>query len=210
MQTLFTENIKNQILEKASSALYYACLYDISFPRSCGLVSMLVTFDIHAIPGLAEHFDIYYCRGHFRDNYYADENFCDDYEEVDRDTADCSNCVDCTCEHMAQHSWIELVHKNSGKTIILDFTSIQFGEFFMDHHETILTTRWTEQSLFEYLINNSEFFISEIHTNFEHYLNTGNRLSSSSIYDFSLKMYKKNVYTEVVEYINYLEKQKKK
>lgn len=155
------DEIIKEVIPFAKDILFYAYKNDLSFPRSCGLVSNILTYFISKT-SLPTKYEIHCIRGIFKD--IENGEWCDDVNyEIDRynyKTYDCI-CHQCgCCDFMNPHSWIELIDKKTKKEYILDFTQIQFTENFPTIHQTILETIWENANdLFDYLSSNVDFFI---------------------------------------------------
>ncbi|MFW6015233.1 MAG: hypothetical protein ACOCRK_02200 [bacterium] len=142
--------ITKSFLKEVKKVWYYAKLFDFNFPNSCALVSMYLTYILSKNKALKEdRFTIEYCRGHYR----IEDNYDDDYDMCDfpRD------CKDCTCYYMNQHSWIELLDKESTKKFILDFTAYQFLEEYPDIMLGI-KKNISKKELYDYLMKFKQYF----------------------------------------------------
>ena len=144
-----------------------------AFPSSCGLVSEVLAY-LFGISELSDEYEIFYQRGHYRNDEYEED--CDDEEYLDfkrGDNLDRFPCINCTCYFMNQHSWIELVSKKDGKITILDFTSIQFG----DYSGFVLETERDRESLYEFMKRHSTFLIEEKNPLFKNYIPSQDRFN---------------------------------
>lgn len=160
---------QEQIKEILMDILYYACKNDISFPRSCGIVSTLFAYFFKDTE-LAKDYEIVLVRGVYRNENEADFG-CDDISD-DIDRYHCQNwnhcCVDCGCDYMNPHSWIEI--QKGEKTAIIDATKIQFEDDFVDYQEYLLKTKLTKEKLFDYLDEHSTMFLEESSEDFKNYI----------------------------------------
>lgn len=181
-------NIYKQEIElQVKPILYYAYLNDLSFPRSCGIVSNLLTYYLHS--KIKSSFYIHYIRGIFKNVeflLYNDDFWCEDVNDnIDRfnfKNLECNcHCCGC-CEYMNPHSWVEIINKKDLKTTILDFTQIQFQEYFSDYQDTLISkNKMSILELFEYLDKHSTFYITEENPIFKYYIPIDKKISSEKM-----------------------------
>ena len=69
--------LKNELLKNVKDVIFYAYKNDKSFPRSCGLVSRVLTYLFGENNDLTSKCDINYVRGCFKNPIY--ETWCEDY-----------------------------------------------------------------------------------------------------------------------------------
>lgn len=165
---------KEIFLNNIKDVLYYAYKYDLSFPRSCGLVSMILTYLFGSNETFTQKYDISCVRGCFRDP--EGEDYCEDFfedmyryncESEDFLSCGCHNCGACTL--MTPHSWIEIKNRITDEVTILDFTSIQFEENFPDYQNDLLG-KYTLDELYTYIKERSKFVIKEDDNIFDYYI----------------------------------------
>lgn len=165
------EEILKEVSPIVKDILYYAYKNDISFPRSCGLVSTLLTYFLKDTL-LSSKYEVKCIRGIFK-NIEVSE-WCEDVEyEIDRYNYEFYDCIchNCgCCDFMNPHSWVELQNKENNKVIILDFTQIQFDSNFCDLQQEILDSNWNKEELFQYIEHNSYNLISETNIMFQYYI----------------------------------------
>lgn len=158
-------------INEVKDILYHCYQTDVSFPRSCGTVSMVLAY-LFELSDLSDEYEITYERGHYRNE--NEEEWC---EELSLDFQRGDNlenfpCFNCNCDYMVGHSWIELVSKIDQEIFILDFTSIQFEEDFGDYHEELLDSDHDKDSLYDYISRRSKFVIDNTDWRFNHYINS--------------------------------------
>lgn len=165
------EEILKEVSPIIKDILFYAYKNDISFPRSCGLVSNILTYFLKDTL-LSSKYEVKCIRGVFK-NIDAPE-WCDDVEyEINRYNYESYDCIchNCgCCNFMNPHSWVELQNKENNKVIILDFTQIQFDSNFCDLQQEILDSNWNKEELFQYIEHNSYSLISETDIMFQYYI----------------------------------------
>lgn len=176
--TLESLNCKKELID----LLYHLYKTDISFPRSCGSVSMAMALILQNTD-IKEEYDISYIRGHFRNDNEYEDCYCD-VAELDFDRfSDISNfeCLNCNCDYMIGHSWIEFTNKITKENIILDFTSIQLEEDFCDYHSDILESDFNKEELFDYLQKRSKFIVFSNDSRYRKYIKSEKQLSGEHI-----------------------------
>lgn len=180
-------------LNEVKKVLYYHYKKDISFPRSCSSVSMTLAL-MMANSELSKEYDIFYHRGHFRNDEWVEEGCFIEYEEEEYPTRydfECmSECKNCTCDFLTGHSWIELIDKKTNKVTILDFTSIQFNEDICDLESDLKESNFNEDELFDFMLNNSEFVVKQDNPKFLKYIKTGISHEGQFVLDTTKKIIK--------------------
>lgn len=190
---------------------YYAFKNDLNFPQSCGLVSLIMTYFLN-YTNLRNIYDIYCTRGCFKNEKEEDENFCEDFIDVDRYSIDnleipCGNCN--SCDFMVSHSWIELISKENNETIILDFTSIQFEDDFCDYQEKLLTKKFSKDELYEYIIKRSNIIITKEDNIFKNYIPLEIPIESHLVMETTKRFHKQNIKNDILDMIEYCNIQEK-
>lgn len=174
------EAIKDDIIR----VMYHHYETDISFPRSCGSVSMIMTYLLHC-RDLHSIYDIKYIRGYYR-NLEMEDDACDEVlDAIEEDSFKYLDCTDCSCEFMNVHSWIELKNKNNNEQIILDLTSIQFEEDYGDYRDDIVNSHFDSIELMDYICSNSNIIVNSGSSNFLNYIKTEDSLSSKELFDLT-------------------------
>lgn len=184
------ENVNKEIIglieNDVERVMYHHYEKDMSFPRSCGSVSMLMTYLLH-LRGLSKYYNIEYIRGHYRDDNSEDIG-CDELLNLNYDrTYNLKDfeCSGCSCEYMVGHSWIELTSKTDKTVYIIDLTSIQFEEDFGDYQDTIINSVFDKDELMDYMSKNSDFVITKDDSRFLNYIRTEESLDSSYVYNLT-------------------------
>ena len=196
-----------KVFEKEiKKALYYAYKTDLSFPRSCGLVSVLISYMIACRDEYLEKYEITCVRGCFK-NIGSEDEWCEDYlDDITRynyKEFEC-NCHNCNCcDAMVAHSWIELKDKISNETIILDFTSIQFEEDILDYEEEILETTFTEDELFDYLKERSLFIVKESDSRFLQYIPLSTKENAITYVECTKECERCSFSNEIIDFLEY-------
>lgn len=184
-KTLNTQTITLESLnckKELTDLLYHLYKTDISFPRSCGSVSMAMALILHNTD-IKEEYDITYIRGHFRNDNEYEDCYCD-VAELDFDRFSGINnfeCLKCNYDYMIGHSWIELANKITKENIILDFTSIQLEEDFCDYHSDILESDFNKEELFDYLQKRSKFIVFSSDLRYRKYIKSERELDGECI-----------------------------
>lgn len=175
-------------IQEVKEILYYHYRTDVVFPRSCGSVSMILTY-LFEKSELSSEYDIYYKRGHYRNDNEEEDSLCEDLSvEYDRYSSLKSfPCVNCGCDYMVGHSWIEIINKESNEMIILDFTSIQFEEEFADYHQELLDSEFDETELYDFLAKNSTFIVKKTDDKFRNYINSQKSYAGKEVVEGILK-----------------------
>lgn len=151
--------IKNFLNNKAKEILYICYKYDMSFPRSCSVVSNFLAYSLYEDENMRNQYETMYIRGHYRD----DEEFCE-CDEIE----DGYHCpIDCSCDHMMGHSWLEIKDKATESILLVDFTVSQFSEDFSDLQSEILDSgRFSPNSLFALISKYGDCISSKINSNY--------------------------------------------
>lgn len=157
--------IKENIKKEVKRVLFYAYKTSETFPSSCGLVAGLLARIIY-LKNLLPEYNIYYIRGLHLSRYeISDEcNFCRSTKGVP-----CNNCKE-ECLGVEEHSWIEIIKKNTKERIILDYTSIQFDEEAILFEECLYNEDFDENKLYDFMEENSYFLLTEDNENFQNYI----------------------------------------
>lgn len=188
-----------------AKTLYYAYKNDTNFPESCGTVSSIMTF-LLSYTDISKYYYVNYIRGYYKNPKYEDENFCEDYVEINRSTCEKVKCCynKCTCcDVLTGHSWIEITDKDMGELTILDFTSIQFKDDYSRYKEELLISNHTEDSLLEYIAQRSNFVINKKDKEFENYIPIEVPREMDLIVRATNRLYKKNIDNEIIEMLKY-------
>lgn len=205
--------VLKQFEDDIKKVLYYHYKKDDSFPRSCGSVSMILSY-IFQNSKLKDYYEISYKRGNFKNE--SEEDFCECDEFMDNFSFnikrgdDLTNfcCTDCGyCDYMVSHSWIEIKDLNDSKITILDFTSIQFEEDFYEYNNELLESEFNEDELYKYLKERSKFIVSEEDSEFNNYLVSAKEYSGEhllEIVDNLLKEKDDSELTFLLKELNYL------
>lgn len=205
-------NILSEVIKDVKEVMYFHYKCDISFPRSCGSISTILTY-VFQNTKLKNLYEISYKRGHFKNKLQEEDCFCDenmynlsfDFQRG-YDLADFS-CINCGCNYMVEHSWIELKNLKDNKISILDFTSIQFEEECYNYFDEIQNTKFNEDSLYEYLKDRSCFIIEEDDERFYNYIVSKEGYSGEDLLksvDNILKGKEDNQLTIVLKELNYI------
>lgn len=201
--------LKRINLEEVKKVLYYHYKKDISFPRSCSSVSMSLAL-MMANTDLSKEYDIYYHRGHFRNDEWVEEGCFLEYDKEEYPTRTCfdnmSECSGCTCDFLTGHSWIELIDKNTNKVTILDFTSIQFDEDICDLESDLKESNFNKDEFFDFMLNNSNFVVNETDDNYIKYIKTGVSYEGNFLIEKTKETIKENAVSSlsvILENINY-------
>lgn len=178
-------NIKQEVNRCIKDILYYAYKNDVVFPRSCGLVSTLLTYSLKDT-SLSSNYDIFLIRGIFKNINNEEDNFCEESDFLSINRSNFKkyefNCDYCgICDYMNPHSWVELKDKKTNKIIILDFTQIQFDEWFPNFQDEILNSSWDKEELFQYIEHNSCSLIEETDIFFNYYIPTKSIISLNKL-----------------------------
>jgi len=165
--------LSKERIEEVQSVLHHHYLTDVAFPRSCGSVSMALSY-LFEKSSLSNDYDISYQRGHYRNDNEEEDCYCDEVSFTFKrgDNLDKFPCLNCHCDYMVGHSWIELKNKKDNKVTILDFTSIQFEEDFIDYQEELLNSKHGKESLYHYLLERSKFVVHETDFQFNRYISS--------------------------------------
>lgn len=185
--------------------LFYAYKRDVNFPKSCGLVSLIMTY-LLSYTELPKYYDIFCTRGCFKNEKEEDENFCEDYMEINRFNADevetdCGYC-DC-CDFMISHSWIELINREKDETLILDFTAIQFEDNFVDYEEDLLNKPYSKDELYQYINERTNFIITKQNETFKDYIPLEVPMSLELITETTKSLYYKNITNNIIDMLNF-------
>lgn len=162
------------LLKEIKDVLFYHYKNDVVFPRSCSSVSMTLAYLLE-LSEVSSSYEVYYKRGHYRNDNEEEDIYCHELEGEYRRGCSMKTfpCLNCNCDYMVGHSWIELVSKTDRETIILDFTSIQFEPDFVDYHSDLLESDHNKDSLYKYLVARSKFIVEESDYQFSRYINSG-------------------------------------
>lgn len=166
----------NYLMEKGSEILYLCYKEDINFPRSCGLVSSFMAYNLFNNEEIRNLYDVNYFRGHYRD-----DNEEDDCPYLDLNDDDFSECIDCSCDFIVGHSWIELVNKNTNKIHIIDLTSSQFSDDIGDLEVFLMENKCLSKSEVVNTLSNYGSFIEDI--NKDNYIRTSNGTPGEEIFN---------------------------
>lgn len=174
--------LSKERIEEVQKVLYHHYLNDVVFPRSCGSVSMVLAY-LFEKSNLSNDYEISYQRGHYRNDNEEEYFYCDEVSFTFNrgDNLDKFPCLNCNCDYMVGHSWIELKNKKDNKVTILDFTSIQFEEDFIDYHEELLNIKYDKESLYNYLLKRSKFVVHETDFQFNRYINSQRTYTGSHL-----------------------------
>lgn len=174
--------ILKRIEREAQRVLYYAYKTSETFPRSCGVVSGLLARIIYR-QNLLPEYDVYYIRGlHLKQYEIPDEcSFCRGAEKIP-----CSSCEGCC--GVDEHSWIEVVDKQTNERIILDFTSIQFDEEVILYEECFYDNDFTVKELYDFIWENSYFTVNEEDENFKDYIPCYKQVLNGEAVDNSVRI----------------------
>lgn len=185
-----------EINSEAKKILFHCYKEDINFPKSCGAVSMTLACILQTIEHITAKYLIKYHRGHFRNDNEYEECFCDIAEEdclrFNSDLIKNIQCINCTCEYMVGHSWVELINKENQEITILDFTSIQFEDEFPDYESELLESDFNKDELFNYLIEKSQFYVHKKDSRFNKYLRTEQVVTGEYILNKTKEVYSDN------------------
>lgn len=199
------EEILKEVTPIIKDILFYAYKMDLSFPRSCGLVSNILTYFMQNT-SLPSKYEIKCIRGIYKD--IESYEWCEDVDyEIDRYNYKSYDCIchQCgCCSYMNPHSWIELINKQTKKEYVLDFTQIQFTEEFPTYQQELLNGNWiNKDDLFEYIQSNTNFFlINENHNMFKYYIPLEKEISLETMIKYVVEE-KDNSYWGMV--INFLD-----
>lgn len=165
--------LNKKMVEEVKNVLYHHYLTDVAFPRSCGSVSMVLTY-IFQTTTLSNNYEISCHRGHYRNDNEYEDCYCDESSFIFKrgDNLDNFPCLNCSCDYMVGHSWIEFKNKDTHAVTILDFTSIQFEDDFGDYHEDLISSNHNKISLYNYLSKHSKFIIEEEDIQFNRYISS--------------------------------------
>lgn len=187
--------------------LYHLYKTDRHFPKSCGSVSMALALMLYNADDNSEY-DISYIRGHFINENEDEHCYCIEIEEDFNRFSDLSEfkCVNCGCDYIVEHSWVEVKNKKTDENVILDFTSIQFIEAFTDCYYEILESNFNKSQLYNYLERLSKFIISANDSEYEKYIKSKKKLDGKHIYDKTVETISENSVSDLtvlLEAINY-------
>lgn len=199
-------------IEEVKSVLYHHYKTDVFFPRSCGSVSMALAY-LFAISDLSKEYNVSYQRGHYRNDNEEEDSYCDELDFAFKRGADLEAfpCLNCSCDYMVGHSWIELESKADGRIIILDFTSIQFEEDFYDYQDELLNSEYNKNELYDYLSKRSKFVVKSEDYQFERYIDSERTYTSEYVIQSVKDTIKRNGasdLTVLLEQLGYLEQDK--
>lgn len=197
--TLESLNCKKELMD----ILYHLYKTDISFPRSCGSVSMVMTL-ILSNSSIKDEYEVNYIRGHYRNDNEYEDCYCDIAElNFDRfsDLKD-FECLNCNCEYMIGHSWIEITNKVTKENIILDFTSIQLEDDFCDYHSEILESNFDKKELFDYLTKRSKFVVSPDDLRYRKYIKSEKELNGEYILSKTVETISENCISDLTILLN--------
>lgn len=139
------------LLDPYAKQIFYWCSkYDMSFPRSCDIVSKYLLFVIKDIPYIMNKYDISVVRGHY---IVDEEDACEDFYLLNRGCP----CRNCSCDAIYQHSYLLFKHKMIKECFIVDYTHYQFNEDFGDLEETLLNKKMTKDEIFSEIAKYSYF-----------------------------------------------------
>lgn len=137
-----------------------------NFPKSCDAITIQMAEFIKS-NSMLDDYNVFYIRGHYLK--YPDNVECFDYHEEERIqlregiiAGQKNECMNCTCSDVEQHSFLELVSKESDTTMVLDFSSYQFHDNFYDLYDTCYTI--------EQLMEVHPFLIEKSSSEFNRYL----------------------------------------
>lgn len=144
------EDLRKILDPFAKQILYWCSKYDLSFPRSCDIVSKYILHRIQKLFSITDKYDISVVRGH----YVCDiEMTCEDYDE----DLPVSPCQGCTCDSVMQHTYLVFVNKQTRERSIIDYTHYQFHDDYRDLEEILLNKTLTQDELFDQLSRYSTF-----------------------------------------------------
>ena len=133
LKTFLKESDKEVFNKEIKSVLVKVSKLDLYFPHSCDLITKLMCRFISK-KDLLSDYKVKYVRGHYR---YYDEVECEEVDDMDKFLFEryykfygTSPCVNCNCDDIRQHSYIEVERDNN--TFILDFSFYQFHNDFLD------------------------------------------------------------------------------
>ena len=160
-------------IEEVKNVLYHHYKTDASFPRSCGSVSMALAY-LFEMSDLSKEYEVSYQRGHYRNDNdeWGDECHEFDFTFKRGDNLESFPCLNCSCDYMVGHSWIELESKVDKEIIILDFTSIQFEEDFYDYQDELFSLEYSKNELYDYIAMRSKFVVRNEDYQFDRYINS--------------------------------------
>ena len=103
-----------------------------NFPSSCDTITKYM-MELIKKTDLIQYYDFIYIRGHYIEDH--DELYCEDYHDLTHKELRASvlagrknECMNCTCDSVIQHSYIEAISKENSEIFILDFSRYQFKE----------------------------------------------------------------------------------
>ena len=199
-----------KIETEMENILYHLYLSDVSFPRSCGVVSMVLACILETKDYITSKYNVIYNRGHFRNDNELEFCSCDISKlnclRFDTDIISTMECVNCSCEYMTGHSWVELIDKETKEVTILDYTSIQFTEYFPDYQDELLNNKYSKKELFNYLNEKSCFYVNKNNVDFNKYIKSEEEFSGEYILNSVKNTYKENKESEltiILDAINY-------
>ena len=190
-----------KVESEVKDVLYQLYLSDISFPRSCGAVSMAIACILQTKDYITSKYDVMYHRGHFRNDNEYEFCYCDIADlnclRFSKDIIATMECLNCSCDYMVGHSWVELIDKETKDVTILDYTSIQFAEDFPDYQIEILENEYTKDEIFNYLKLRSCFYVHKDNVNFDKYIKSERELSGEYILKTVKDTYKENAVSDL-------------
>lgn len=197
------KKIESYITGQGQNILFYSFENEIGFPRTCGTVSTILAIMLYINKDIRDKYNIFYIRGHFKNNNEEDEFYCDDYEEMSRSNFEYNKCINCNCcDFINAHSWVEITNKETGIVYIIDFTGIQFHQDIKDIESIILQPNLNKDSLFEFIKKYSKFIITKEHENFENYIPDVKNLTGQFLYEISVEKYNDGIDTDILYVLN--------
>lgn len=133
VKTVLKESEKEILDKEIKNVITNISKLDLYFPNSCDLITKLMCRFIKENDLLSDY-KVKYVRGHYR---YYDDVECEKVQDMDKFLFEryykfcgTSPCANCDCDYVRQHSYIEVEKDND--TFILDFSSYQFHDDFLD------------------------------------------------------------------------------
>lgn len=192
--------IKNYITNSGVNLLYYCYNNEPSFPRNCGTISMLLALLLYSNKSITNKYKIYYIRGHYKDISEEKYSKCNDYVNITRSRYKCSKCINCTCDYMTAHSWVELIDKISKCNTIIDFTSCQFADRIGDLEQFLIDNSYlSKEELYFHISKISTIYISNKNKLFKNYIPDTKKISGKEIFTTTLTNYKNNNSTDILD-----------